>query len=80
MEFETMHLSEVQHWMSRPVEEVMNSVRKNGVALKGMRPIFDSYTNYQQKKTLTIVLLSSLKIANYFLQYFFNMNIILRIV
>lgn len=36
IQFETMHLSEVQHWMSRPVDEVMNSVRKNGIALKGV--------------------------------------------
>ena len=30
--FEIMHLSEVQHWNSQPIEEVTNNVRKNGVA------------------------------------------------
>ena len=35
--FEIMHLSEVQHWNSKPIEEVTNNVRKNGVAIKGMK-------------------------------------------
>ena len=34
--FETMHLSEVQHWNSQKLEDVEASVRKNGVALKGV--------------------------------------------
>ena len=35
--FEIMPLSEVQHWNSKPIEEVMNNVRKNGVAIRGMK-------------------------------------------
>ena len=35
--FEIMHLSEAQHWNSKPIEEVTNNVRKNGVAIKGMK-------------------------------------------
>ena len=33
--FEILHLSEVQHWNSYPVDEVMKSVTKNGIAIKG---------------------------------------------
>merc|ERR1711997_518491 len=34
--FETMHLSEVQHWNSSKIEDVMDSVKKNGICLKGV--------------------------------------------
>merc|ERR1711981_111997 len=34
--FETMHLSEVQHWNSEKIEAVQESVKKNKVALKGV--------------------------------------------
>ena len=34
--FEILHLSEVQHWNSYPVDEVMKSVTKNGIAIKGI--------------------------------------------
>merc|ERR1712210_69472 len=34
--FETMHLSEVQHWNSNKLEDVMDSVKKNGICLKGV--------------------------------------------
>ena len=37
LHFEIMHLSEVQHWNSKPIEEVTDNVRKNGVAIKGMK-------------------------------------------
>jgi len=36
IEFEVMHLSEVQHWNSQSLEEVQASVKKNGVAIKGV--------------------------------------------
>ena len=36
LHFEIMHLSEVQHWNSKPIEEVTDNVRKNGVAIKGI--------------------------------------------
>jgi len=34
--FETMHLSEVQHWNSNKLEDVEDSVKKNKVAIKGV--------------------------------------------
>merc|ERR1711936_551628 len=34
--FETMHLSEVQHWNSEKIEDVEESVKKNKVAIKGV--------------------------------------------
>merc|ERR1711935_307429 len=34
--FETMHLSEVQHWNSDKLEDVEDSVKKNKVAIKGV--------------------------------------------
>merc|ERR1711953_1145406 len=45
--FEIMHLSEVQHWNSKPIEEVTNNVRKNGVAIKGVINVPD--VNYESE-------------------------------
>lgn len=36
IDFEVMHLSEVQHWNSQSLEEVQASVKKNGVCIKGV--------------------------------------------